>query len=62
MALLRILILLFLSGCAGYQAMVIPRKPVEPPCGILVCETRTGRIDYEKDCACSGKDRLEDIF
>lgn len=53
---------LMLAGCAGHQAMVIPRKPVEPPCGIMVCESRTGKIDPERDCACSGKDRLEDIF
>lgn len=44
-----------LFGCAGHRAMVIERARREPPCGMRVCESRTGRIDYEKDCFCTGK-------
>lgn len=50
------------SGCAGYQAMVIERPPVAPPCGILVCEHwGPGKVDYDKDCQCSHKQSLEDL-
>jgi hypothetical protein len=52
-----------LTGCAGSEALRW-YPAYQPPCGIKVCvpQSVTGKIDPEKDCECSGKTSLEDIF
>jgi hypothetical protein len=57
--------LALIAGCAGHEALIwrTPRPYVES-CGIRICEPSgvSGRIDPEKDCRCSGKNSIEDIF
>jgi hypothetical protein len=48
--LVRILLLvIFLAGCAGNEAMIY-RVPAPPPCEIRVCEKRMGRKCDEEYC------------
>lgn len=60
---LVVLGLVLIAGCAGYQAMVIERPPVQEACGILVCEHwGPGKVDLEKDCECSHSNSLPEIM
>lgn len=46
-----IVLMCFISGCAGHEAMIW--RKIEPPrqqCAIVVCESRMGRIDPKRDC------------
>ena len=58
---LLVLGLVLIAGCAGQEALRwYPEK--KQPCGLVVCEHRgPGRMDYEKDCFCSGK-TPEEVF
>jgi hypothetical protein len=61
---MRVLICLFLSGCAGHQAMVIDRPKPPPKCEIKVCEKTVGRGCWKEYCTTNdGLGRiLEDIL
>lgn len=58
---LLVLGLAMIAGCAGVEAMRW-KGPPPKPCGIIVCESRVGRIDYERDCFCSGSNSLPEIL
>jgi hypothetical protein len=62
---LLVLGLALIAGCAGHQALIWrPQTAPQVPCGIRICEPSgvSGRIDPEKDCRCSGKNSIDDLF
>lgn len=47
--------MLMLSGCAAGGLAMRWDYPQHQSCGVVVCQSRVGKIDPKRDCYCSHK-------